>query len=370
MAGEATSGTNGQSMSYEQAMAADRAAFLAGEDADAGEDNAAAAVAEDDSDLDGETADDGDELEAAASDDDESEEKADEDEDAEEDDDEDSDLDDEKAVKVDADTAKRLEQVKRTDRRLREQREKLFSDRERQLSEREQTITSRLAEAEKFEKLKGRGFLGMIEHLAAELGASEDDIDLAAKKFYAMSKAGKSDPKWKATVDALQKERERDEELKSVKKRLEEQETERKQAELQAEGRRNAEAFIGKAEKLVVADKHPLAKHLLETNPDEARGELFIIANRLAEQQGRLPDHKAVVIEFEKQQRRVLRRFGIDPRSFKPAAGAKPLAAAPAKTAPKVGDKKTAAKPKQNATDDRPLTKADFIAATRSGKYE
>jgi len=359
-----------------------RAAFISGQiddksgdEFDADESKADDDEADDDQDddlADDEKSDDeADEVEASDED---------EDDDTEEDDEEDpdADLDDDKPAKgkTDADTAKRLEQVRKTDQRLREQREKQFADRERDFERRESELKPRLEAADRFEKLKSRGFVGMIEALAAELGADEDEIDLAAKKFYAMSKAGKSDPKWKAAVDAMEKERARDSEIKALRKQQEDDKAEREKAARETEAQRNADAYVDKAANLVIgkkaalAAKTPLVKQYLENDPMGAKGQMFIIATQLWERDGKQPDHKAVVIELEKRERKQLRRYGIDPKTLKPTSGASATTSAKGgtsaastkpKTPTKPGDKTLAAPGKVAADEDEELTKEAFI---------
>jgi hypothetical protein len=356
--------TNGQSVaSGRDSMAAVREAFIAREaEAEAapvakptaGKEAAAgladtAGIQDDDSDLDAgvELDTDDEDLAAAAATD---VEVTDEDPDA--------DLDEEvDKGKPDPEVAKRLAQVQRTDKRLREQREAHFAARERELVAREEQLKPHVSELERFEKLKSRGFVGMIDALAAELNASEDEIDLAARRFYAMSKAGKADPKLKAAVDALEKERLRDKELESIKKKLEEQETEKQRAAQADEERRFVDSYLGKVAK-AATDKTPIAKKLLAADPQGANIELGHVAQQLGQQLGRLPEPHEVVIAFEKQQRRLLRRFGIDPKTLAPSASTTTTTTA-AKPTPKPGEKKPAPAPK--IEEKKPLTKDDFI---------
>ena len=107
------------------------------------------------------------------------------------------------------------------------------------------------------------------------------------------------------------------------------------------------------------SEKTPLAKAYLAKNPARARVDLEVVAGRLIQQTGVLPEPKAVMIAFEKERRQVLRDHGIDPKSRNAAASAANTVST-AKTTPKPGDKKTAEKPKKAASDHSSL-KEQFV---------
>ena len=353
--------TNGQSnLSVADAMRRDRAAFIAGMGIDEDEKPAKGKAVADDGDADDEEAADvGDEDEDLDADEESA--AVDADEDAEEVEDDDSDLDDDKPTKPDPEVSKRLEQVRRTDKRLREQREQQFAARERQIADREEQLKPRLVELERFEKLQARGPAAIIEGLLGDI--DEDDAEQLGRRIFALTKAGKADPKAKAYADHFAKERARDKELNSIKQKLEQQEAEKAKAAEAAEERRNIDVYLGKVAK-AASDKTPLAKMYLAKDPDGAKAELEFIAANLSNRLGQVPDHKTVMVAFEKHQRSLLRRYGIDPKTHKPATAT--AASSAAKTTPKPGDKKTAGKSKPAATEDKPFTKADFV----SGKFD
>lgn len=375
MAGEHTeseahgkAGSNGVSSALDDRLAADRAAFLSGNAGDdEGEKTKAkpSKTADDDSDLDedDDRDDDADEIE----DEDDDKSTVDKDED-----DPDSDLDeDDDSEKVEPEVAKRLDQVRRTDKRLREQREAHFKEQEAKLqglvTELEQKWGKRIEAAEQFEQLKSRKHdpIGILKAIGY------DDADFAdiAREAWAHSPDGAKDPKYKDAIAKTRRERELADKLSSVEKRLEEQAKAEKERNEQATREREVEAFIGKVSKSAT-EKTPLAQKFLEAEPQAARIELEVIAGRLAQQLGQMPDPKKVMIEFEKSQRRMLRRYGIDPTSLKAAAPSSSTKTETTKAkmdAKKTVDKKTKT---EEVDSDKPLSKADFIRAARTNDYD
>lgn len=345
MAGEHTEsgehGSNGVSD-----IADDRAAFLTGKLGADESDEEVKPSKDDDADLD-----EDDDVESE-------EETVDADED---DDDPDKDLEDEDdaKVKVDPEVAKRLEQVRRTDKRLREQREAQFKARETQIEATIKKWEPKLEAAEEFEKLKSRKH-DPIAILKA-IGYSEDDFADVAREAWAHSPDGAKDPKVKEAIHKTRKEREMADELAKIKNALAEREKTEKERELQTQREREVEAFIGKVSK-AASEKTPLAAKFLADEPETARIELEVIAGRLAQQLGQMPDPKKVMIEFEKSQRKMLRRYGIDPATVKPTAVKKAVE----KVTAKAVTKKPAAPRVDDTDDDKPLTKADFVRAARS----
>lgn len=260
----------------------------------------------------------------------------------------------------DAETAKRLEQVRRTDRRLREQREQAFAKREAEIAARESQISEQLKphfeKLEKFEKAASRVGIDPAGVLLS-LGLTEDRFEHAAQVLYTLAKS-KDDPKAKAAVAQLMKDRERDEEIDKLKRRdLEREESEKKRA-LQAEADRQLDAYFGKVTK-AVSDKTPLVAAFMKSNPQAARERLEVVAFNLAKGTGQLPSERAVVIELEKDRRRILRDLGIDPKAVtakKATAAIEASTAAPTKKKPAAP-----AKPAIPANDDKPMTKEEFI---------
>jgi hypothetical protein len=226
-------------------------------------------------------------------------------------DDEDADLDDEEDSK-DPETKKRLDAVRRTDKRLREQRDAQFADRERAIESTIKQWEPRIEAAERFEKLKPQARY-QPEAVLAELGVSEADYADIARRFWALSDEGKKDPKAKAAAERLAKDREVRDELAEIKKQLAaEQEAKRTQAQ-QLEREKAVADYIGKVTKLA-SDKTPLAKKYITADPDAARVEIEVIAGTLAQRNGgQMPTPREVMIAFEKQERLRLKRYGLDP---------------------------------------------------------
>lgn len=341
-----------------------RAAFLAGDmgDDDTAAEDAkkapAARDADDDSDLDE------DESEEVSADDEE-------DPDKDLDDEEDEDDEDE----TDKETARRIEQVQRTDKRLREERERQFAAREAELEQHVSSLKKewepRIAAAEKFERLAARANIDPVAVVKA-LGVGKDRYEYIGQVFYTLAKAEGGDDKAKIAAAQLMKQSEYDAEIADLKKWREQREQADKDREQQTAADREVDAFISKVMQ-AATDKMALAKALLKNDPDTAREELQIVAFRLAKAEGKLPDAKKVMIEFEKHQRAKLRKLGLDPKTMSPKAASAALAAdSAAKAAPAKGDKKAAVKKPTVAAaavgGDKPLSREDFVRL--NGNYD
>lgn len=359
-----TAGVNGSASgsSFADSIAAAKAAFISGEfgdnadrdsksDTKADKGSARDKSDDEDADLDEDDQDETEIVEAKSDD--------------EEDPDKDLDEDEDKPADKDAETTKRLEQVRKTDKRLREQREAQFKAREQELKDFEARIEAqwkpRIEAAEEFERLKSRKHDPISILKALGYTGSADFADIARLAWGETEEVAK-DPKNKAALDRMKKDREMADELASLKKKLEDGEKTAKQREQEAEQRRNVDVFVGKVTK-AVSEKTPLAKKYIESDPDNARVEIEVIAGTLAQRLGQLPDPKSVMVEFEKQERRRLRRYGIDPKTMKPAVQP---AASPAVEVRKPVDKKKPAAPTIETKTDKLSLKQAFI----EGKFD
>jgi hypothetical protein len=290
---------------------------------------------------------------------------------AEDDSDLEEDEDDEEEKPADKDTAKRIDQVKRTDKQLREQRERDFAARESEINGHVEALRKewepKIAAAEKFERLASRASIDPVAVLQA-LGVGEDRYEHVGQVLYTLSRA-KDDPKMRTAAAQLMKARELDDEIAQLKQWREEREKADKEREQTTAADREVEAFITSVTK-AASDKTPLAKSLLKNDPDGAREELQIVAFRLAKETGTLPDATKVMIAFEKHQRAKLRKLGIDPKSRGAVAAlADAETTTETKAKPKahaVAVRKPAPKPEPAA--DEPFTREDFVRL--AGNYD
>lgn len=363
--GETSGSTNGVSTSlhgHSDAMA-EFLAVRAAAEAPVEKKSATREVADDDSDLDEDddnsTDDDADEVDA-----DVTEDKDDPDADLDEDEDPTEDEDDEK----DDATAKGIDKVRRTEKRMREGLEKQAASARADLDERVRQADrdlhekwgSRIEKAEQFEKHASRvnvDALGVLQ----SLGFKEENYEALAQVMYTMAKA-KDDPKAKAAVASLMKDRERDHEIAEMKRQWAEREKADKERESQTAEDRKWDAYFDRVTK-AASDKTPLAAAWLKANPDGARERMHVLTAKLArEAGGKVPSERAVMVALEKDRRRTLRELGIDPTT-RSAVAASGKVAADAKAKPattKPGDKKSAKAP-TNTEKPKPFTKDDFI---------
>lgn len=369
--------SNGASPPRADHMAAERAAFLAGVDVDAATDEKpvekAREVAEDDdSDLD-----EDDKVEASE---DEEEEAEDDDADLEEEDEEKAEEEKDDDKDVDPDTAKRLSQVRRTDKRLREQRDRELKAREAEIESRAKEYEGRvqaeierwkprLESAERFEKLASRVDIDPVAVLQA-LGLQEDRYEHAAQVLYTLAKA-KDDPKARAAAAQIMKAREVDDELTKLKDWRKEREKADEEREVTAKADAQWTAFFDRVVK-TASDKTPLAKAFLERSPTKATERIMVLTYEITKQSGgTVPKEREVMIALEKDRRQILRDLGIDPKSI---SATKATAVIDAKTKTKAKSGSTAVKTEKKTAngksgeDTSPVSRDDFVAL--GGKFD
>jgi hypothetical protein len=302
--------------------------------------------------------------------------KVDDDSDLDEDDsdeekpDPDDDLDDDDEEvkpdeKVDDETAKRLSHVRRTDKRLREQRENEWASRDSDFAARIKDVEAkwapRVEAAERFERLAHRASIDPAAALQA-LGVQEDQYEHVAQILYTLSKA-KDDPKARTAAAQLMKDRELTEEIGSLKKWKEERERSEKERDESSKADQALDAYLDTVA-AATTDKTPLAKQYLKANPKQAKADLAAIAYRIGQETGTPPAPKSVMIAFEKDRRRVLRDHGIDPRAATPAQAATQEPKIKTKTAPEKAKTKEPVK-----TEETKLSpKEEFLRL--SGNYD
>jgi hypothetical protein len=243
--------------------------------------------------------------------------KAESDDDKPDDSDLDDDDEDDDQGKADPTVAKGLARLQKQEQRMRQQ---LDRDREAARAElardREALQAERAAAAEtkaKYNRLAERAKidpLGVLE----ELGL--DDAEYVGKQAYARAKAA-TDPAMKEAAARLQRERERDKELAEVKRKLEEREKAETETKQQAEQRQRLDALLdGIATAAASVPKAELTARVLKADPASARSMFAQAHLALWQRDGVEPKPRAVIVEAEKMQRAVLRRYGIDPRTL------------------------------------------------------
>jgi hypothetical protein len=247
---------------------------------------------------------------APAADPDDDEQPEDEDEDLDlEDDDEEPDeadpVDDEPAPK-DADTAKRLEQVRRNEKRARDQ----HQARVREFEQQQQAFVAewkpKVEAAEEFGKLKARAKSDPAGVLMA-LGIGEDDLEDVSKILYGLSKAGSADPKNKAAAAALRRERELRLRIDEQERRYAELEQRLAQRDEEQTASQQVDAYLARVEKLA-GDELPFLRESLKLRPKATRARLQQLAYQMARaNDGDAVSPRDVARAFEKR-----RRAGIE----------------------------------------------------------
>lgn len=226
--------------------------------------------------------------------------------------------------KPDADTQKRLGLVERAEKRARQQ---LAAER-REFEEERRTVAAeakaiRTAQ-EKFEAAKKRAKHDPAAVLR-ELGLGDDDFEYAAQQIYALSKAGAADPKRRAAVEAAMRDREKGDELATLRREVEEMKKAREAAIAEATHRETREAWVASVSKEIDPAKSPLAARHLAKSPAKAHAMMFEVTLDLMNQNdGEEPSPAEVAAAYEKRRRTQLEDEGVDVDALiaKPAAAA------------------------------------------------
>jgi hypothetical protein len=344
MAGESIE-TGEVQLSREQMVARDRAAFLAGDEAEEAVEEKPSGPQTQSTDEE----DDEDEAEkpavAAAEDDSDDEDEDDEKEESDDDDDDDDDLDEP--------GAKAMAQVRKAEKRMRERftAERQAFERERQQWQDE--IKDIAAAAKKFERLQQRAKYEP-DMVLAELGLTDDDFDFAHRKIFARTKTAAADPKWREATERMAKDRELADRVAATEKANEQLREELRQARATEQAEREGKAYLDSVVK-AADDSAPLLKRQLEKNPTKAHNALAAIAVELFDKHGVQPAPAKVIKVYEKRRRAELEELGVEVPAVtakaKTAAAKKPVVAAAA------------------STSKRP-TREEILAELHAGKFE
>lgn len=239
--------------------------------------------------------------------------------------DDDSDLEDDdedEPEKPDADpaVARGFAKLQKQEQRMRQQLDRERSQWQSDLAkERDALQAEKSAAAEaraKFDRLAARAKADPAGALE-ELGV--DDWDYTAKQTFTRSKAG-SDPANKEAAARLQSERELKSKLSDVEKKLAEREKSEAEQRKEAEMRSSVETYLGGVVKSAASVKNAgLTQKMLAADPDYGLARIKEAAGRLYKG-GEYPEARKVIIEVEKAERAMLRRYGINPKTLAPSA--------------------------------------------------
>lgn len=263
------------------------------------------------------------------------------------------------AAKAEKDLAKRLDAVRKAEKRAKTELAAERTEFRREMETGRAELAAARAEVAEFEKLKDRARYDLGSVLA-KLGLGEDDFEAASKSLYAMSKAGKADPRARAAVERTSREREAADRLAKVEKELADRKAADAAREAQAE---QAQAMTGYLDEVVGAAKDldaPLLKRSLASPKAaaKARATLENVSRMLARRDGDIPDADDVIAEYERVRRAELEEDDVDIDAYlagKPAAAAAVAATAKAGAVVKktktlgAGGGKTAVRPASKA---------------------
>lgn len=233
------------------------------------------------------------------------------------------------------------------------------------IAEERAKIEQHKAEVAAFLKAKEKASVDPVSVLKTLGIDTPEALEYLAKQAYA---ASKPDHNNKEAAARLMRDRERDDETKSLREELQSI-----RQEIQAErARAEAEKYVGDLSKQAAAGElSPLAKHFMNKSPEKTVGRLRQIAVELLEETGDRPDVEDVLARYEKVRRSELEELGIDPASL--------LSQTTSKKNDQVADKKHSAKTLANdlSTPRVPRTKsserearAEILALIESGKLD
>ncbi len=253
-----------------------------------------------------------------------------------------------KAKTDDPELAKRLAQVRKHEKRVREQsdaRDRAFE------RERESFVSEwkpKIEEYQKFEQLKSKrsDVVGVLK----SLGYTDEDFDWIAPVVHGLSKTGAADPKYRDYAKRLMSEREMKEESAAARREAAEVKEMLASRDAQADADRKIDAYRERI--LKSTSDTPKLKKQLEMAPKATRTALDRHALKLAEKSGGLVDPKIVARSYEKKLTAIVeraKRLAGDDAEVETAAPA--IKAKAKSTAIKVVDKtKTAAPAQKNGS--------------------
>lgn len=382
--GDSTNGvrrvTGPNILSREEFHAKERAAFLAGEDADEGDAEEQKKPAKsrqgDDEDLESDDDEDDeiasgvdggdDEDDDLDDDDDDDEDEVSLDEDDEEDDD-DEDLDDDDLdiapkkdkAKADPDLEKRRAQLRKNEQRSRKAIADERAAAKAEIDRERAALKTELDELANFRQLKSRRHDPVALYRA--LGIGEEDFEHHARVLYSHRKG--AEPKDREAAAKSSRERETVDEIAELKKWRAEREKADADREAAAAQQREVATLLNRLERVTGKLEAPLMQRTLKKNPAKAH-EMYAQAYlALQAKTGTEPSPKSVVARCEKMRRRELKDLGVDVSSI---AAAKKAAGDVTK------GKKPGAKPTtETVENEKPLTgaalKADILKNLADG---
>jgi hypothetical protein len=281
---------------------------------------------------------------------------------------------------VDAETAKRLAAVQKAEQRSRDKlavERKDLEDAREKLKQEQAEMAAVRKEMAAFTKIKERAAIDPVAALEA-LGVT--DYEHAARQAYARHKG---DPGNKEAAARSMRERERDDDVSTLKRRLDDYEKRDQEREQNATIQREAAAFMDGAVKAASTGKYvddagreqvldaPLAKHFMAKSPAKTRGRLAQIAVELLNETGDRPDYADVLARFEQTRRAELEDYGVNIDSI--------LKTEPQKKNEPAADKKNSARTLSNdlttprvprSRSDERAERAEILAALESGKLD
>src|ERR1051325_5109093 len=222
-----------------------------------------------------------------------------------------------------------MAQVRKAEQHLRR---KLAEERAQMLADIELQKSGWQAKLEKAEAIDRAVSAARKDPVAAlkALGFSEDEFDALGRMIYAHTPEGQKDPKFRASAEAMLREREGRTAVEKLQAELAELKGTLTAREQQAQAQTQLDAYAADLTK-AVGDQTPLAKAALAKAPAKAKQALLEIADRLYMASGPshdlrdIPTAAEVLQAYEAQRSAELEELGIDPKSIgRPAAVATP----------------------------------------------
>lgn len=219
----------------------------------------------------------------------------------------------EPAEQADPLTAKRLDRIQREEHRVRAA---IATERKALEAERASVEEAR-ATAQRFAELSKRAQYDPVAVLS-ELKIDESRYEEIAKTLYALSPAGRKDPKLASEAESHMRLRSTGDKVSQLEETVAKLSARLEERDSHAEQERAVTAYLDDAMKVVTTlnGQAPIVKQLAAKSPDKLRARIRATAARLVAETGEAPEAEEVIAALEAERRAELEELGVDIAAF------------------------------------------------------
>lgn len=265
------------------------------------------------------------------------------------------------ATETDPVVAARLATIQRAEKRSKD----ALAEERATLARERAEWSEKVAAATSFSDLAARAKYDPAAVLTS-LGLDAGDFEAAAKQLYALSPAGRSDPKNREIVEQQLRLRGHGDELSSTRREVAELRKFIEERDQQAAGERAAAEYLDAAVKSVNGQA-PLVAAWIAKNPRAARERMRAVAAELVESTGEVPEHEEVIAAMEKRRRADIEELGVDVGVV--LSGSAPAPAPAGRPAPTLGQLGSPAQARATP-QTREEVEADVLRAMQEGRLD